>query len=618
MKLRGLLLVCGVTALSVFAGGAAKADSPSGRFLPSGEPLVWMDNCPFDAATPHAMLCLSRRLVPKSVADARAAKRRGSPFTNPPDSGGLDASSAIGTCNGNSLTGSGGTPSGLGPTDYIKAYNIPSSPTGAGKVVAIVDACGYPNVLSDLAAYRSQYGLPAIPECGGAAGHAPTPGGSACIGVISQRGGNDLPTPDDGWAGETALDVDMVSAACPDCSILLVQADSPNSWDLGPAVSEAVSLGASAVSNSYGAPEDPNDPLGPGYSDGPYVSYYQHPGTLITVASGDALYDNQSFQPPATVPSFPSTVDEVLSIGGTTMTADSSARGYNEVVWSSFFGGTTSGCSSEFSRPAYQTGLASGSCTARADVDVAAVADNVASYGGGWNPVAGTSCASPLVAAIMTRLGLADRANDFFYANGTAFYDVTSGNNDPGGTCTDVMCNAGTGWDGPTGWGTPNGVELLGAPGDAGLPPVDAGVDAGPPVDAGAGVDAGSDAGVEAGGGDAAVADAGMDAAMRPDAIAGTDAGMGVDASRPPVDASSPMDATAGTDANGGPDAAGSDDSGFVADSGAEADGGNGAGSGNSSGCGCATIGASPLESIPAGLSLIGLGVLVARRRRRS
>jgi MYXO-CTERM domain-containing protein len=243
-------------------------------------------------------------------------------------------------------------------------------------------------------------------------------------------------------------------------------------------------------------------------------------------------------------------------------------------------------------------------------VDVAAVADNVATYGGGWQPVGGTSCASPLVAAIMTRLGLADRANDFFYAHGTAFYDVTSGNNDPGGTCSDVMCNAGTGWDGPTGWGTPNGVELLGVLADAGLPP----------VDAGGGVDAGIDAGVEAGGGgDAAVPDAGMDASTKPDATAGTDAGMGIDASTPPpVDASSPMDATAGTDAGGGPPDAGSDDSGGqVADSGAGADGGSGGGSGNNSGCGCATIGASALEGMPAGLSLIGLGVLVARRRRR-
>jgi MYXO-CTERM domain-containing protein len=208
----------------------------------------------------------------------------------------------------------------------------------------------------------------------------------------------------------------------------------------------------------------------------------------------------------------------------------------------------------------------------------------------------------------MTRLGLADRANDFFYAHGTAFYDVTSGNNDPSGTCHDVMCNAGTGWDGPTGWGTPNAVELLGVLADAGLPPVDAG------VDSGGGVDAGVDAG---GGGDAAVADAGMDAATKPDASAGTDAGMGIDASTPPVDASSPMDARAGNDASGGPPDTGDETGGPVADASEEADGGNGGSSGNNSGCGCATIGASPLEGMSAGLSLIGLGVLVARRRRR-
>lgn len=594
------------------SAGSARAEDPP-AFTPWGEPLVQMPNCPFDPRAPHAMRCLSSSLVPKSVADARL-----SVFTNPPDAGaGVDASSAIGTCNGKSGGGGGGkNPTGLTPANLASLYTIPAAPTGAGKVVAIVDACSLPSVATDLAAYRSKFGLPALPLCGGAIGHAPTPGGAACFGVVSQRGDATIGPPDNGWGGEIALDVDMVSAACPDCSILLVEADSPNSWDLGPAVNQAVALGASAVSNSYGAPEDPNDQFGPAYSDGPYVVDYQHPGVLIAVASGDGLYDNQTFQgtPAALAPSFPSTVPSVLSVGGTTVkTGGSAARGgYTEVVWASVGGGTTSGCSGEFTKPAYQGAINMGSCNARANADVSAAAANIAVYaGGGWGAFAGTSCSSPFVAALLTRVGLADRDNAFIYAHGSAFYDVTSGNNDPSGKCHDVICNAGTGWDGPTGWGSPNGTALATlADSDAGTTPVDAGgadsggADAGG-TDAGGAdggpVDAGADAGhADAGGADAGHADAGSghDSGSTQDATAGTDSGSGTDATAP------------GNDSGG---VTGHDGGNPVAD--ASGDGGDAA-TGGSNGCGCTTAGASSQESWA--LTLLGAVGIAAGLRRRS
>jgi MYXO-CTERM domain-containing protein len=565
----------------MLSAGTAKADTPSGQLLPSGEPLVWMDNCPFDARRPHQMRCLSKRLVPKSYADARAI----GPFTPPPDAGfGVDASAAISPpCDGNTGGGGGGgTASGLGPPDYIKAYNIPTSPTGAGKVVAIVDACAESTVVADLAAYRSQYGLPALPECGGADGHAPMPGASTpCIGVVSQRGGADLPPPDDGWAGEIALDVEMVSAACPECNILLVEADSPNSWDLGPAESEAVTLGASAISNSYGANEDPTDPFGTAYSDGPYASYFEHDGVLITVASGDWNYDGENPNPLPTppevanlAPSFPSSVPNVLSVGGTSLTPDTGVtRGYDEVVWSGKHGGTGSGCSLEFPKPAFQSAIDMGTCTMRADVDVAAPASGVATYQGGWGEVGGTSCASPFVAALLTRLGLASQPNAFFYANGSAFFDITSGNNDPSHKCTNtVMCNAGVGWDGPTGWGSPNAAALLAV--------------------APAGVDAG-------------ITDSGSDATLGNDAATADDASGG--------GSGSSSGGGSGSSSGGG---SGSSSGGVIEpdDSGT----GNGA-SGNSNGCNCTTVGGSPAQGTPAGLALVALGSLVAvtRRRRR-
>jgi MYXO-CTERM domain-containing protein len=479
----------------------------------------------------------------------------------------VDASSDISTCNGETSTGSGGTPSGLAPADFVAAYSIPSSPEGDGTIVAITDACANPHVLTDLAAYRANYGLGALPECGGADGHAPIAGGSPCIGVVSQRGGADLPTPDSEWELEIALDVEMVSAACPHCSILLVEADTPNAWDLGPAVNEAVALGASAVSNSYGSTEDPHDPFGTAYSDGPYAPYFEHPGVLIAVASGDDLYDDESSEGAA--PSFPSTVPSVLSVGGTTLTAGGGAtRGYAEVVWSGGGSGTTSGCSTEFAKPAYQAGLDAGSCSARVAADVAAVGDDVSVYNAGWGRASGTSCASPFVAALFARLGLAGKANDFFYANGSVFYDITSGNNDPKSVCTDpILCNAGVGWDGPSGLGTPNGALLLALV----APAVDGGM---------------ADAALEAG-------------------EAGEDDGSDATA----------MDATAASDASGDAtlenDSAAPDDSGSGGGA-APGAGGNGA-AGGSSGCSCTTA-PSPRGG-SSGLSLVALVALLLVRR---
>jgi len=552
-------------------------------------------------------------------------------LTPPPDAGaGVDASSAIGTCDGMTVGSGngGGTPSGLGPADFAKLYDIPDSTAGDGKVVAIVDACSHPGVVADLTAYRSKYGLPALPQCGSANGSAPVRGGAACFGVVSQRGDATIGPPDSGWAGEIALDVEMVSAVCPTCSILLVEADSPNSWDLGPAVNEAITLGASAVSNSYGAPEDPNDPLGAAYSDGPYTVDYQHGGVLVAVASGDGLYNNQTTQNSTVLaPSFPSTIPGVLSVGGTTARAGSgTARGgYTETVWNnSGADGTTSGCSGEFAKPAFQGAIDMGSCNARADVDVAAVAQNVSTYvGGRWTRSAGTSCASPLVAALFTRIGVADRPNAFFYANGSAFYDVTSGNNDPSAACHDVMCTAGTGWDGPTGWGTPNATALLarvasdaGAVDDAGQgEDASQGVDSATSSDAGQGADTGhgdeggaADAGhVDDGGSseDASSGDAESpgDASVLADATSGQDSGSHVDATAPGDDGGS----ITGNDSGGS----------LASDAGgAEDDGGDGA-TGGSGGCSCREAGSpAPLQGPAAILVALGVGLAFVRRRR--
>ena len=161
-------------------------------------------------------------------------------------------------------------PSGYGRTDLLSAYALPSS-GGSGQTVAIVDAQDDPNAESDLATYRSTYGLPACTTANG------------CFKKINQNGGTSYPTADTGWAGEISLDVDMVSAVCPSCHILLVEATSANMSDLGTAVNQAVAQGAKFVSNSYGGSEDGSEAS----SDS---SYFHHPGVAITASSGDGAY----------------------------------------------------------------------------------------------------------------------------------------------------------------------------------------------------------------------------------------------------------------------------------------------------------------------------------------
>lgn len=406
-------------------------------------------------------------------------------------------------------------PQGLGPADLRAAYALPTS-GGGGRTVAIVDAYDAPNAESDLATYRSQYGLP------------PCTTSNGCFKKVNQNGQTTgLPRSNSGWAGEIALDIDMVSAVCPDCNILLVEANSASNADLGAAVNTAARLGAVAISNSYGGGEGSSAP-----SDD--SQYYNHPGVLITASSGD-----NSFSAGA---SFPASGAHVLAVGGTSLTRSSSARGWAEKAWRS--GG--SGCSGYIAKPGFQTDQG---CSRRMVADVSAVGDpatGVAVYDGGWQVVGGTSASSPIVAAVFTLLNLQGSTNGFPYAHTNAFYDVTSGAN---GSCsTPYFCTAGAGYDGPTGIGTPNGAVLATLSGSPPPPPpVDSGAppppqDSGTPVtpDSGsAGGDSGLPVGVADGGGQPDAHVPGADASPHPGVEAGAhdDAGGNADE---PFTASSP------------------------------------------------------------------------------
>ncbi|WP_435881563.1 putative Ig domain-containing protein [Streptomyces xanthochromogenes] len=329
-------------------------------------------------------------------------------------------------------------PSGYGPTDLQSAYALPSS-AGAGATVAIVDAQDDPNAESDLATYRSQYGLPACTTANG------------CFKKVDQNGGTNYPTADSGWAGEISLDVDMVSAVCPQCHILLVEATSANMDDLGAAVNRAVTMGAKYVSNSYGGSEDSTDPS----SD---ASYFNHPGVAITVSSGDSGYGVE----------YPAASQYVTSVGGTSLSRASNTRGWSESVWGSSSGGegAGSGCSAYDPKPSWQSDTG---CAKRTVADVSAVADpntGLAVYdsyqASGWNVYGGTSASSPIIAGVYALAGTpAANTNpaSYPYAHTSSLNDVTSGAN---GSCSPAyLCKAAAGYDGPTGLGTPNGTAAF-------------------------------------------------------------------------------------------------------------------------------------------------------------
>lgn len=320
--------------------------------------------------------------------------------------------------------------SGYGPTDLQSAYALPSSQNGTGQTVAIVDAFDDPNAESDLGVYRSHFGLSACTSKNG------------CFTKVGQSGSTKkLPRPDEGWAGEISLDLDMTSAVCPNCKIILVEASTNRLVSLGKAVDRAVLMGANVVSNSYG-----------GGGGGPANVHFDHPGSVITASSGDGGYGASS----------PCDYTTVVCIGGTSLHKGGAPRGWSETAW----GAAGSACAHLVAKPAWQTDTG---CTNRSESDVSAVADpstGVATYdtypSGGWGVTGGTSVSSPIVASVFALAGNASSQNyaaGIWSAGGTAeLNDVTSGSNGTCGLKIRYICTAGPGYDGPTGWGTPNGL----------------------------------------------------------------------------------------------------------------------------------------------------------------
>ena len=326
-----------------------------------------------------------------------------------------------------------GVEGGYSPEDLRSAYALPSGAGGSGQTVAVVDAYDDPNAQADLNVYRAEYGIPECSETNG------------CFRKVDQAGGTKYPAPNGQWAKEISLDLDMVSAVCPNCHILLVEASSNLDTDLAAAEEEAAKLGATEMSNSFVGAETPED-----------ASSYDHPGIPTAAAGGDSGFAVES---PASYPG-------VIAVGGTSLHPAGGRRGWNESVWGQASGeGTGSGCSHE-PKPAWQTDAG---CLNRTTNDVSAVADPntpVSAYDSyppmtGWMLIGGTSASTPIVSATMALTSVYTRS----FAGAAALYlqaatgnggfnDITSGLD---GSCGTYLCEAGPGYDGPSGLGSLHG-----------------------------------------------------------------------------------------------------------------------------------------------------------------
>ncbi len=405
----------------------------------------------------------------------------------------------------NLAAGPGVAPAGWGAKALEAAYKLPVD-RRTHQTVAVSIAFDTPRLERYLAIYRKQFGLPPCTTANG------------CFRKVNQRGFSTRMPPSGvgtGWDLEATLDVSMISAACPTCHILVVEASDASLANLAVSENTAARLGAQVISNSYGSSES-------GFSQA-LAADYDHPGHTVVVSSGDLGFTSAQF---------PANLRTVTAVGGTELSRAHNARGWREQVWiTPFSGASGSGCSAYVAKPAWQRGVLGGrppraaqrgvlggrppraaqrgvlggrppraaqrgvlggrppraaqrgvlggrppraaqrgalACGMRTSADVSAVADHVAVYNadyGGWQVVAGTSASAPLIAGIY---GLAGNATSisagYAYRHAHSLFDVAVGNNDVingtgGASCDfDYLCVARTGYDAPTGLGTPDGI----------------------------------------------------------------------------------------------------------------------------------------------------------------
>jgi hypothetical protein len=412
--------------------------------------------------------------------------------------GGSPRTSSATVAAGPDTTVSESGPAAYSPQFIQEAYDTSwlSATAGTGTTVAIVDAYGDPDAIADLDVFRATDGLPAISHSACApstiASHS---GGEPCMVETTQTGATTgLPGPN-GWDVEESLDLDAVSSMCPNCNILFIEASGTGNTALQTGDEEALKLGVKLISNSFGAIHSSGD-------SGAWTAALDSTGDasgaeLFASTGDDGAYVDEGYTGSSTPEDtqYPAAEPYVTAVGGTELGTFAGARGVGETAWS----GAGAGCDTFDAQPAWQASVGTG-CSGRAVSDVSADADPDSGLniydtysGGGWQVIGGTSLSAPLTAAFTAVTAAnADSSADshgllsgqWAYADASELNDITSGSD--GSDCTgsasynaSQICNARSGWDGPTGVGSISGAVVTGDAGPSLTVPPDNGVDNG-------------------------------------------------------------------------------------------------------------------------------------------
>jgi subtilase family serine protease len=360
------------------------------------------------------------------------------------------------------------------PQDFRTGYDVPASDLGAGQTIVIVDAYGSPTIQQDLAIYDQEFGLPAANL------NIFYPEGQPTLNLKQHHD-------EASWADETSLDVEQAHGLAPDATIDLVIAANNAGNALNVAEQYAVSnhLG-NVMSMSFGAPEaDFHGNSGQQAQANAVYTQATAQGMSLFASAGDSGGTDGTSSVSA---NFPSSDPLVTSVGGTNLFLSDSGAYESEDVWNDAtdcpfgctdgeFGATGGAPSILFSSPSYQSGVTGNAARTTADVSFnASVYTSTLIYlgypgvsgGPGFYFFGGTSEGSPSWAAITAIANSAighslGELNPLLYgiygtsAYASDFHDITTGNNDFNGP----GFSAGTGYDLPTGLGTPDVANLI-------------------------------------------------------------------------------------------------------------------------------------------------------------
>jgi kumamolisin len=366
------------------------------------------------------------------------------------------------------------------PVQLAKLYNYPNSHLdGSGQCIALIELGGFQSQ-DDLNEYFSNLGSP-----------VPT------VTAISVDGANYHPGEDPGADGEVMLDIIVAGAMAPKSRIAVYYAPNTDAGFLD-AITKAIHdkvNAPSVISISWGGPES-------GWTEQSMNSYNQAfaeaavLGITVCAAAGDDCASD--LRPPPFSDEieddlvhvdFPSSSPYVLSCGGTRLNSSGSTI-KNEVVWndSPGDGGTGGGVSDFFPVPPYQKtikippSLNTKSKRGRGVPDVCADASPMSGYkvrvDGKDDVYGGTSAVAPAWAALIARLNQKlGKPIGFFHpllyrdiGPKGVLRDIITGDNTENnikvkgkGIETIKGYSATKAWDACTGWGSPDGMKLLGA-----------------------------------------------------------------------------------------------------------------------------------------------------------